>query len=80
MQEAFQEGRLEEEAMWQGLVLISKWGGEYRIIGLVEVVWKVVTVILNICFTASIAFHDVIHDFWEGRGTYKIYPEARMLH
>ena len=66
MQEAFQEGRLEEEAMWQGLVLISKWGGEYRIIGLVEVVWKVVTVILNRRFTASIDFYDVLNGFWAG--------------
>ena len=37
MQEAFQEGRLEEEAMWQGLVLIPKGETEYQGIGLLEV-------------------------------------------
>ena len=34
--------------------------------GLVEVVWKVVTVILNCRFAAYIDFHDVLHGFREG--------------
>ena len=43
-----------EEATWQAVVLILKGGGDYRIIGLVEVVWKAVEVIFNCRFTASI--------------------------
>ena len=34
-----------------------------------EVVWKVVTVIINFRFTASIAFHDFLHGFRACRGT-----------
>ena len=38
-------------------------------IGLVEVVWKVVTVILNWCLTASIAYHKFLHEFRADRVT-----------
>ena len=66
---AFQEVRLAEESMWQAVVMISKEGGNYRVICLLEVVWKVVTVILNQCLATSNAFHDVLHGFRSGRCT-----------
>ena len=44
---AFREGELAEEATWQAVVLVPKGKGDYRGIGLVEVMWKVVAVILN---------------------------------
>ena len=45
------------------MVLILKGGGDYHIIGLVEVVCKAVTVILNFCFAAFITYHDSLHGF-----------------
>ena len=48
------------------MVLIPKVGGYYRRIGLVEVIWKAVAVILNRRFTAAITYHDSIHGFWAG--------------
>ena len=54
-----------EEDTWQAVVLAPKGVGNYRGICLVEVVWKVVTVILNRRFTASIDFYDVLNGFWE---------------
>ena len=54
IQTALREGELAEEAAWQAVVLIPKGGGDYRRIGFVEVIWKVVAVILNHNFTASI--------------------------
>ena len=42
VQTAFREGDMEEEATWQTVVLIPKGRKEYRGIGLVEVMWKVV--------------------------------------
>ena len=36
VQEVYGEGSLEEEAIWQAVVLITKGGGYYRVIGLVE--------------------------------------------
>ena len=41
---------------------------DYRVIGLVEVVWKAVAVILNQRFTASITYHNSLHGFWAGNG------------
>ena len=46
IQTAFREGKMVEEATWQTVVLIPKGRKEYRGIGLVEVMWKVVTAIL----------------------------------
>ena len=32
-----------------------------------EVVWKVVAVVLNCCFTTSTTYHDSLHGLWVGR-------------
>ena len=58
-----------EQEAWQAVVLIPKGGKYYRGIGLVEVVWKSETVILNCRFNASITYHDSLHSLWAGRGT-----------
>ena len=52
IQMELREGVITEEATWQAVVLIPKGGGDYRGIGLVDVTWKAVTVIINFCFTA----------------------------
>ena len=62
VQTAFRDGDIAEEATWQAVVLIPKGKGDYRGIGLVEVMWKVVEVILNCRLTSSITFHDVLQD------------------
>ena len=46
-QTAFWEGKLAEEATWQTMVLVPKGKKEYRGIGLVEVTWKVVELIIH---------------------------------
>ena len=79
VQTAFQEGRLAEEATWQTVVLISKGKKDYRGIGLVEMMWKVVAEILNIRLTSSITFHNFLHGFWVGRGTGTVTIEAKLL-
>ena len=76
---AFRERELAEEATWQAVVLIPKGKGDYRGIGLVEVMWKVVAVILNLRLTSSITFHDVLHGFLAGRGTGTATLEAKLL-
>ena len=42
-------------------------------------VWKIVMVILNFCFTASIDFHDVLHGFQAGRGMGTASIEAKII-
>ena len=51
------------------MVLILKGVGDYRGIGLVEVIWKAVAVIFNCRFTAAITYHDFLHRLQAGRGT-----------
>ena len=79
VQVAFWEGQMAEDSIWQAVVLIPKGGGDYRCINLVELVWKVVTVIPNHRFTNYISFHDVLHGFWAGRGTGTAPLEVKML-
>ena len=50
------------------MVLIPKRKRDYRGIGLVEVMWKLVANILNCGLTASITYHDFLHGFQAGRG------------
>ena len=78
-QTAFWEGELEEESMWQTVALVPKGKKEYRGIGLVEVTWKVVAVILHLRLTTAITFHDALHRFREGRGTGTATLEAKLL-
>ena len=58
-----------EEATWQVVVLIPEGGGYYRGIGIVEVVWKAVAVILDLCFTSYITYHKSLHGFRAGCST-----------
>ena len=61
------------------MVLIPKDGGNYRGIGLVEVIWKAVAVILNRRFTAAITYHDFLHGFRSVRGTGTATLEVNLL-
>ena len=79
VQTAFRERDMAEESTRQAVVLIPKGKGDYRGIGLVEVMWKLVVVILNRRFTSSITFHDVFHVFRAGRGTGTATLEAKLI-
>ena len=52
---------------------------EYRGIGLVDVMWKVVVAILQCWLTTSITYHDALHGFQAGRGTGTATLEAKLL-
>ena len=50
--------------MWQTVVLIpNDTSGELRGIRLVEVIWKIVTSLMNRRLMEAITFHDVLHGF-----------------
>ena len=75
----FRDRDLAGEATWQALFLIPKGKKDYRGIGLVEVMWKVVAAILNRCFTASITYHEVLNGFRAGCGTGTATLEAKLI-
>ena len=52
---------------------------DYRGIGLVEVMWKVVAAILNRRFKSSITYHNFLHGFRASRGTGTVTLEAKLL-
>ena len=76
---AFRYGVLVEEATYKAVVLILKGGDEYHGIGLVEVLRKAATVILNCRFAASITYHDSLHGFQAVCGTGTVTLEVKPL-
>ena len=62
------------------MVLILKGGGDYRGIGLAEVIWKAVAVILNFRVTESITCQDSLHGFRSGRDTGTSTLEVKLIH
>ena len=79
VRETFGERLLAEEITWQSVVLITKGKGDYRGIGLVEVIWKVLAEILNQRLTSSITYHDFLHRFRAGCGTGTPTIKAKLL-
>ena len=60
-------GRLfTEEVTCQDVVLIPKGGRYVWEVGLIEVIWKMVSFILDHCLGANIAFHDILYGFRDG--------------
>ena len=61
------------------MVLLPKGREEFRGIGIVEVMWKVVAAILHCQLTNAITYHDFLHGFREGHGTETATLEAKLL-
>ena len=59
--------------------LITKGGSDYHGIGLVKVVWKVETVIINSRFRTAILFHDMFHGLRVGCGIGTVSLKAKLL-
>ena len=59
--------------------MILKGRKEYRGIGIVEVMWKVVAEILQRRLATSITYHDFLHRFRAGRGTGTAILKANLL-
>ena len=56
----------------------KKKGGGHRGIGIVEVLWKVCSVVVNCWLKSSVVLHHALHGFIEGRGTANM--EANLAH
>ena len=60
---AFWEVHLAEDSTYQAVVLVSNKEVDYCDIVPVDMVWKVVTVILNSRLITSISFNEVLHGY-----------------
>ena len=52
---------------------------EFRGVGLVEILWKTTTVIINRKLNLAIRYHDTLHGFWSGRRTGTATPNSKLL-
>ena len=61
-------GFIPTELGWNVMVLIPKLNADTRKVGLQEVVWKVVEVVIHTQIISVLQFHDILHGFCAGRG------------
>ena len=57
---------MSEEISWATMVLLPKGKGEYQGIGIVKVLWRVCSLVLNCCLKSSIVLHNALNGFREG--------------
>ena len=77
LQTIWEHGSIPQQMTWMVIVLLPKGGGDYRGIGLLEPLWKVVEVLMDKRFLA-IKFHDCLHGFLAGRGTGTATMEVKL--
>ena len=70
-------GRIPQQLMWVIIVLIPKGGGDYRGIGLLEPMWKILEAIMDRRLNA-ILFHDCLHGYMAKRGTGTATVDAKL--
>ena len=80
IQKHFREGHPGEECMWQTIVIISKGHGDFRAIGLINVLCKMVMRIMNLLLTSAIDLHENLHGLLTGQGTGTTSLEFKLLH
>lgn len=77
IQSIWRTGSIPRQMMWVIVVLIPKGGGDYRGIGLLEPLWKVIEKIMDSRLNV-IEFHDCLHGFVKKRGCGTAGLEAKL--
>ena len=77
VQAVWDEGKIPIQLGWVVTVLIPKGGGDYRGIGLLEPIWKVIERLIDRRLEV-IALHDSLHGCRNGRGTGTAVIEAKL--
>ena len=78
VQHCFTTGQLPKKLCFSTLVLIPKSDGGVRGIGLLESVWKIISMIMKERMQGAIQFDDALHGFLPRRGTGTAILEARL--
>ena len=61
----WETGYIPQKMLWMVMVLLPKGGGDYRGIGLLDPIWKVVEVVMENCLKV-LDYHDCLHGFLAG--------------
>ena len=75
----WETGEIPRQMLWIIVVLIPKGNsGDFRGIGLLEVLWKVLEKVLD-ALLSTIELHDALHGFRAGRGCGTGIMEAKLV-
>ncbi len=77
IQAIWDEGRIPLQLGWVVTVLIPKCGGDYRGIGLLEPIWKVIERVMD-HWLEVIALYNILHGCRNGQGTSTVVIEAKL--
>jgi len=77
VQAVWDKGKIPIQLGWVVTVLIPKGGGDYRSIGLLEPIWKIIVWVID-KWLEAIALHDSLHGCCNGRGTGTAVIEAKL--
>ena len=70
-------GCVPQQMLWMVIVLLRKGGGNYRGIGLLDPIWKVLEVVMDNRLKIQY-YHDCLHGFLAGRGTGTVATEIKL--
>ena len=73
----WETGTIPQQLGWIIVVLIPKDGGDYRGIGLLELIWKIIEQVMDRRLNA-IPIHESLHGCRDGRGTRTAVIEAKL--
>jgi hypothetical protein len=73
----WETGTIPQQLGWIIIVLIHKGSGDYRGIGLLEPIWKIIERVMDRRLNA-IPIHESLHGCWDGRGTGAAVIEAKL--
>ena len=74
----FKDGTPSEHIVWGTIVPILKEKGEFQVIGIVKVEWRVCTSFVNSQLKWGIVLHDALHGFRVGYGMGTATLEANL--
>ena len=63
VQHVWQTGEMPTCLTWSTVVMLPKASGGFRGIGLLEVIWKLIALIIDSRLKEGIVFHDSLHGF-----------------
>ena len=78
LQTAFRDDRISTECTWQMVVLVPKGDGEFRGIGIVGVLWKALSGVINRRIRAAVKLNNFIHGLLGGWGTWTAYLKSKF--
>ena len=79
VQHVFATGEVSTQMTWATVVLLPKSDGGVRGIGLLDVVWKLVTSIIERRVSTAVTYHDALHGFRARHGMGTAIIEAKLF-